>query len=179
MIDESLVRAMKNKEQAAFGQCYQQLSSYLYSIIYRICGVSAVAEEIMQDSFIQGFTSIDQLQQDSHFVGWIKRIAFNQTMSYLRQSKREVNLGDDCPDGLEKDASQIQPTALFDQQLLEQNQMAHLMQKLSEIEKLVVWLYVVEGYSHQEIATLCEKSVSFSKSIVSRSLTKMRAADTD
>jgi len=174
LIDSSIVVAMKQKDQAAFSSCYQQLSAYLYSIIYRICGVSAVSEEIMQDSFIQAFTKIDQLQQDSHFTGWLKRIAFNNTMTYLRHSQREVNVGEQELEEVVGDYSDEIRTDVFDQQLIDQNQMAYLMTQLSSQERLIVWLFVVEGYSHKEIATMSNKTVSFSKSVVCRSLEKMR-----
>jgi RNA polymerase sigma-70 factor (ECF subfamily) len=169
IIDKSIVLAMKQKDEAAFASCYQLLSSYVYSIVLRICGVAAVAEEIMQESFIQAFSSIEQLQQDTHFTPWIKRIAFNKTMAHLRQAKEQVSLTEQHLDSLSFD--------LFDEQLIQQNELAYLLGQLTAQERLIVWMFVVEGYSHKEIATLSNKTESYSKSIVSRSLAKMREID--
>ena len=95
LIDEKLVVAMKAGDESAFSSCYQLLSPLVYSVILRICGRSAIAEEIMQDSFIQAFTNLAQLRQNTHFTPWIKRIAFHKTMTYIEKCKNEVALGDE------------------------------------------------------------------------------------
>ena len=48
------------------------------------------------------------------------------------------------------------------------------MAHVSAEAKLVIWLFIVEGYSHKEIAVLTNKTQSYSKSIVSRNLEKLR-----
>lgn len=166
MIDVQTVKAMRQADEAAFASCYQQLSGYIYSIVLRICGNESVAEEIMQDSFIHGFNQLGQLKNDEAFTAWLKRIAFNKTMLYIRQSQRQVAIEQEHLDTL-LDIG-------FSEQLIAENQLAYLLTHLTAQEKLVVWMFVVEGYSHQEIADLCDKTVSFSKSIVSRSLAKLR-----
>lgn len=171
MIDSQTVRAMKQADEGAFASCYQQLSAYIYTIVYRICSNEAIAEEIMQESFIHGFNQLDQLQNDEAFTPWLKRIAFNKTMAYLKASKREV--------GVEEQHLDSMIDVGFSEQLIAQNQLAYLLTHLTGQEKLVVWMFVVEGYSHQEIAQLCDKTVSYSKSIVSRSLAKLREIDND
>ena len=166
MIDSTLVKAMKKADEAAFASCYEQLSAYIYSIVFRICGSEAIAEEIMQESFIHGFNQLGQLKNDDAFTPWLKRIAFNKTMNHLRHSQREVTLDEQIQDTVVEEC--------FSAQLMAQNQLAYLLGHISAQDKLVVWMFVVEGYSHQEIADLCGKTVSYSKSIVHRSLTKLR-----
>ena len=123
----------------------------------------------MQDSFIQAFGSLEQLREETHFTPWIKRIAFNKTMTYLRKLKDEIDITDEHLDSLQVDA--------FDETLIQQNQLAYLLSYLSEEAKLIVWLFVVEGYTHKEIAELTGKTESFSKSLISRNLAKLRSIE--
>jgi len=166
IVDEHLVIAMKKGNNQSFSFCYKLLSPLIYSIVFRICGRSSIAEEIMQDTFIKAFTSLSQLKKNTHFTPWIKRIAFHKTVTYLNKVKNEVMATDEHLESLKIDD--------FNDALLHQNQMAFLMDHISSEAKLVVWLFIVEGYSHKEIAILTNKTQSYSKSTVSRSLTKLR-----
>ncbi len=55
----------------------------------------------------------------------------------------------------------------------DQNQLELLLGKVSEQHRLIVWLFIVEQYTHEEIAELTNKTVSFSKSVVHRALKKL------
>ncbi len=166
LIDEKLVLAMKEGDESAFSSCYKLLSPFVYSVILRICGRTAIAEEIMQDSFIQAFTNLSQLRQNTHFTPWIKRIAFHKTVTYIGKVKNEVAIVDEHLDSINAE--------IFDDALMQQNHLAFLMGHLPNEAKLIIWLFVVEGYSHKEIAKLTNKSESYSKSLVSRNLAKLR-----
>jgi len=170
VFDKAIVQAMKKGKESAFTACYQQLSPFIYSVIFRICGREAIAEEIMQDSFIQAFSSLSQLQKDSHFIPWIKRIAFNKTINHLRKDKNDLSLTEEH--------FELADAEVFDERLIQQNQLAFLLSHLSPEAKLIVWLFVVEGYTHIEIAELTGKTESFSKSLISRNLAKLRAIQT-
>jgi RNA polymerase sigma-70 factor (ECF subfamily) len=166
IVNEDLVITMKKGNDQSFSSCYKLLSPLIYSIIFRICGRSAIAEEIMQDTFIQAFTNLSQLKDNKHFTPWIKQIAFNKTMTHLNKVKNEVSATDDHLESLKFDD--------FDGTVIHENQLAFLLGHLSAEAKLVVWLFIVEGYSHKEIAVLTNKTQSYSKSIVSRNLEKLR-----
>jgi len=169
IIDKTLVKLMRKGDETAFTLCYQTLSPFIYSVAFRICGRAAIAEEIMQDSFIQAFGNLKQLKKDSLFIPWIKRIAFNYTVTYLRRDKNNFSADEAHLDTLF--------TADFDESFIQQNQLEFLMSHLSKDTKLIIWLFIVEGYSHREIAELTNKTESYSKSIVSRSLSKLRDID--
>ena len=169
IVNEHLVIAMKAGDEDSFSSCYQLLSSSIYSVIFRICGRASIAEEIMQDTFIQAFTSMSQLEKNTHFTGWIKRIAFHKTMTYLNKVKKEEEATDEHLDSLVTDN--------LDCSLLRENQLEFLMTHILGEAKLIIWLFIVEGYSHKEIAELTNKTQSYSKSIVSRNLAKLRSIE--
>jgi RNA polymerase sigma factor (sigma-70 family) len=166
IVNEHLVIAMKEGDDQSFSSCYRLLSPLIFSIVFRICGRTSIAEEIMQDSFIQAFTNLSQLKNNAHFSPWIKRIAFNKTMTHLNKMKNEISATNEHLETLKVDD--------IDGALIHQNQLAFLMSHIPAEAKLVVWLFIVEGYSHKEIASLTNKTQSYSKSIVSRSLEKLR-----
>ena len=166
VVDEHLVIAMKKGDESSFASCYKLLSPLVYSVVFRICDRASIAEEIMQDTFIQAFTNLSQLKQNTHFTPWIKRIAFHKTITHLNKVKHEVSVTDEHLDSLK--------TEVFDNVLMQQNQLAFLLGHLSAEAKLIVWLFIIEGYTHKEIAELTNKTESYSKSLVSRNLAKLR-----
>jgi len=62
----------------------------------------------------------------------------------------------------------------FNEVISQSNLLEYLLEKVSENERLILWLYIVEQYSHEEIANLVSQSPNYSKSIVSRCLQKLR-----
>jgi len=168
-IDKALVNLMRKGDESAFTLCYQTLSPFIYSVAFRICGRAAIAEEITQDSFIKAFNSLQQLKNDTHFIPWIKRIAFNYTVTHLRKDKESVLIDEPEQDSFLADE--------FDNSVILQNQLEFLLSHISNDSRLIIWLFIVEGYSHKEIAQLTNKTQSYSKSIVSRNLAKLREVD--
>lgn len=166
LVDTDLVQGMRNKEEEAFTTCYKQLSPFLYSTILRLLSTPAVSEEVMQESFIQAFNNLHQLDDDKKFVGWIKKIAFNKALNVIRSNKDYSEFDEQNHLGSEN--------SFIETSVENENQLEMLMQALPAQEKLVLWLFVVEGYSHKEIATMVNKTVSYSKSVVHRSLVRMR-----
>jgi RNA polymerase sigma-70 factor (ECF subfamily) len=167
--DEELVLRMKQGEEAAFELCYRSLSKLVYTAIYHICKNEMVANELLQDTFIDAFSKLDSYRETNSFPAWIKRIAFNKTINHINRAKREAELLDQI-DYVEQEPSTVE-LDFSNENLLEQ-----LTAKLSEKESLVIWLYIAEQYSHDEIAKMLNKTPSFSKSIVSRTLKKLRVS---
>lgn len=166
--DEQLVDKMKQGEQEAFKQCYQQLSATIYTAIIKICKNRDTANDLLQDTFVDAFKSIDTFNQTSSFIAWLKRIAFNNTFNFIKKDKRLLIISE-YPDATECS------TANFAVEFENRNLLLHLFNHLSKIECLIMWLYIVEQYTHVEIAKLVNKTPSYSKTIVARCLKKLRA----
>ncbi|MBA6265203.1 MAG: RNA polymerase sigma factor (sigma-70 family) [Colwellia sp.] len=167
--NESLVDKMKAGDQDALEQCYRQLSPLIYTAIFNICRDQGNANDLLQDTFIAAFEKIHSYTSGPQlFPAWIKRIAFNHTFNFLKKHKLTVI-------GIENE-NQITSTDFSIEILHEQhNFLSALLLKISEKERLIIWLYVVEQYSHEEIGNIVKKSPSYSKSVVSRCLKKLRA----
>jgi len=158
---------MKRGKQSAFEHCYRCLSPKVYTAIYQICRNQAISDDILQDTFIDAFEKLESYQSSNSFLSWLKRIAFNKTINVINRNKKSVPLVGDMLDGDSLlDSPEVQ---LGDHQLL-----ISLLSVVSENERFILWLYIVEQYTHNEIALLVEQTPSYSKSIVSRSLKKLR-----
>jgi RNA polymerase sigma-70 factor (ECF subfamily) len=165
--DEKLVSQMKLGEQSAFEHCYRCLSPKVYTAIHQICRNQAIAEDILQDTFIDAFAKLTSYQPSSSFLSWLKRIAFNKTINVINRNKKSQPLAEEM---LESDDFLDSPEI----QLGNRQMLTTLLKAVSENERLILWLYIVEQYTHNEIALLVDQTPSYSKSIVSRSLKKLR-----
>jgi RNA polymerase sigma-70 factor (ECF subfamily) len=113
---------------------------------------------------------------------WLRQIAVNESLMYLRKHKKhKAVISSDEYDYIEdyqdSQCDQAYPASSIDftNRLDCQNDMHSLLSKLPEDMRLVLWLKEVEGYTHNEIATLVNKTPSYSKSVVSRALQFLRA----
>ena len=113
----------------------------------------------------QGSLLLDQFRGESPFWGWLRQIVVNEALMRLR--KRRLNYVDELP---EPEALLGVVTERLDTQDLER-----AMAELTPLTRSVVWLYYVEGYTHEEIAGAFDKSVSFSKSQILRGTQKLRS----
>jgi RNA polymerase sigma-70 factor (ECF subfamily) len=160
---------MKEGDQNAFEQCYRLLSPQIYTAIFNICRDHGNANDLLQDTFVTAFEKINSYTSGQHmFTAWIKRIAFNNTFNFLKKHRLMV-VG---IDGL----NEASTTAGEVETLHEQNDfLTMLLRQISEKERLIIWLYIVEQYSHEEIGKIVNKTPSYSKSVVSRCLKKLRS----
>lgn len=165
--EDRLVDEMKQGNTSAFERCYRVLSPQIYTVIFKICRNEASAQELLQDTFVDIFEKISFYKENRSFVAWAKRIAFNKTINFIKKHNR-IELAENPPEiSFELECDLVKQVA--DSQLIES-----LLSKVSDIERLVLWLFVVEQYNHDEISTLVSKTPSYSKSVVSRALKKIR-----
>ncbi|MCG7533328.1 sigma-70 family RNA polymerase sigma factor [Psychrobium sp. MM17-31] len=164
--DIQLFEQMKNGEQRAFSICYQRLSPTIYSTVLRICHCRSTAQDILQETFIQAFNSLDSLNEPENFIPWCKKISYNKTISWLRKNEKyQQTVLADTQDLI--DNSDIHFT------IEQQSTLTRIMLRVPPQTRLILWLYIAEGYTHEELGALFERSPSYSKSIVSRTLSSI------
>jgi RNA polymerase sigma-70 factor (ECF subfamily) len=162
---------MKKGEQQAFEQCYLNFSPAIYTAIFNICRDQGNANDLLQDTFVSAFEKIHSYTaKDKSFIAWLKRIAFNNTFNFLKKHKLTI-VGID--EGNEAMSTMCEVEMLHEKN----NFLTGLLRTISEKERLIIWLYIVEQYSHEEIGKIVNKSPSYSKSVVSRCLKKLRSKE--
>lgn len=74
-------------------ECYKELvdeySAPVFSFIKGITGNYEDAQDIAQEVFVKGFFSLDKYRGESSFFSWIYRIAYNESISFLRKKKKK------------------------------------------------------------------------------------------
>ncbi|RHJ88990.1 RNA polymerase sigma factor [Parabacteroides bouchesdurhonensis] len=138
-------RSGKRTSQLAL---YKQYAQWLYVVCLRITGNQEEAEEAMQDSFLKIFSRLDQYHNDQCFEAWMHRIAIHTAIDYVRKQKPEWeeipdNYAEPEPDG--PDEEQIR----YSVALVKEG-----MKKLAAGYRVILSLYLFEGYDMEEIASI-------------------------
>ncbi len=161
--DEWLIARAKRGDREALTQIYRRFEAMVYSTALRFLGSSTHAMDALQDSFIAAFKAISSFKGEASLGTWIKQIVINRCLRELRDRKLGTVL--------ESEAELID----LGSHLEREHDLQRALQQLPDRTRAVIWLYFVEGYSHQEIAESFGQSTSFSKSQVQRGSEKLRA----
>jgi len=156
---DQLIKKCKQKNAKAQEQLYRLYSSKLFSICLKYSNDHASAEDNLQDAFITIFDKIIQYKNKGSFEGWIKRVTINTALQKYRKQKVFDIINEEQ---LEEVDVEINDEEVSLDYLLE------IIQQLPHRYRLVFNLYVLDGYSHKEIAEMLDISVGTSKSNLAR-----------
>ncbi len=160
---ESVLAGARRGDPAALEQLFRAYESPVYGLARRICRTAEDAEDVLQETFFEVCRSISRYRGEGSLWGWIRTIAASKALMRLRRNKyRDTDLLDDqlVPSGREDTALRMDLEAA--------------LERLGETSRAVVWLHDVEGYTHDEIAEMMGKTVSFSKSQLARAHVRLR-----
>ncbi|HEY0503601.1 MAG TPA: sigma-70 family RNA polymerase sigma factor [Lysobacter sp.] len=167
-VPDALLARARAGERAAFEQLYRWFERPVFTLAMRIGGDREEAAEVLQDTMLKVLGRIGEFRGGSPFWGWLRQIAVNEALMRLRSRRRlghEIAL-DDEP-GLE-DHAPLPPAAA------DAAQLQRALLELPAVTRSVLWLYHAEGYTHEEIAALMQRTASFSKSQLARGSRRLR-----
>ena len=142
-----LIDACKNNDAKAQMQLYDMYCKAMCVIANRYVKDSFVAEDIMQDSFIKAFQNIQSFKGEVTFGAWLKRIVINNSLDWLKKRKLEiVSLNDEVYERVEENDDWSISYSLQAEYIV------NAIKSLKEKYSVVLSLYLLEGYDHQEIA---------------------------
>ena len=162
--DSELVALARDGDRAAFEELYRRHRNRVYGLVWRLCGGdAALAEDLLQESFIRAWNKLDGFRGDSRFATWLHRLSVNVALSdrriRVRRLERETPL-----EGTAERTATGEKDVYADQRMdLEQ-----AIAKLPERARTVLVLYDIEGYSHAEIAEIAGMAVGSSKAQLHR-----------
>lgn len=152
-----LVVACKSGDRQSQFKLYSLYAKTMYNTALRIVQDDAEAADVLQEAFIDAFTRLDSFRQESTFGLWMKQIVVNKAISALRKRKLELQpleAGDEVADDEQEDnAVELQVEAV-----------KRAIDKLPDGYRLVLTLYLLEGYDHEEIAHILRISEATSRS---------------
>lgn len=159
----------KRGNRIAQKQFYERFKGKMFAVCLRYANSRQDAEDILQDGFVKVFKDLHQFRGEGSLEGWVRRVIVNVALQHIRRQKgglqftefdgQEYKLGEDPPAFEEGDTTQG---------------LVKLMQKLPTGFRTVLNLYVLEDYSHQQIADALGISEGTSKSQLNRAKAFMR-----
>ena len=156
---EKLIEKCKNRDLKAQSEVYHLFAGKLFALCLKYSKNHQDAQDNLQDGFITIFKKIDQYQFKGSFEGWLKRIMINTALQKYRE-KSVLNLvTEEIPERVEVEVDEEEVSLDF---------LLNLIQQLPNQYRLVFNLYVLDGFSHKEIAKMLGISEGTSKSNLSR-----------
>jgi len=174
---EIIVEGCKTKNRSSQQKIYELLYSKMLPVCYRYARSTDEAKDILQDGFIKVFEKIEHYNAGGSFEGWVRRIIVNTAIDSYRKKKKEFFIEDESRI---KDENEWEDTDNESEYSgLSINDIVEAMQNLSPAYQAVFNLYVMEGYSHQEIADELGVSIGTSKSNLAKAKANMKTMLTE
>lgn len=163
---KELIHECKKHNRKAQRELYDRLSSKLFASCLKYAPNYQEAQDILQDSFITIYSKIDQFKDEGSFEGWCRRIAVNTALMRYRGAK-VVDLVNE--EQIKDEAIEIEENDDVDL-----NTMLSMIQQLPDRYRMVFSMYVLDDFSHKEIANMMNITVGTSKSNLARARQQLK-----
>jgi RNA polymerase sigma-70 factor (ECF subfamily) len=162
--DETLVARTQKGDSAAFDVLVGRYKERLYATVYHMTANHEDANDLVQDTFIKAFKSIESFRGHSSFYTWVYRIAVNRTINFLKRRKNRNQYSlDDLDSSIQTDPDLVEMmshvTPRREAGLTElQEKLNEALQKRSEPHRAVVTMHDIQGMTHADIAKVLKCS---------------------
>ena len=168
-VPDLVVARARRGEAAAIEELVRTFEVPVFTLARRLVRDPGDAEDILQETFLEMTRSLPRFRGDGSFAGWLRRITTTKGLQKLRQAAGRPEL-----DSLPEDDSRHPGTGDHASSAGASVDLRALLERLPDAARAVVWLHEVEGFSHEEIATLMGMTPSFSKSQLQRAVARLR-----
>lgn len=149
--DSNIIDQCRKGQHLAQMQIYSTFYKRVYNACYRVLYDSLEAEDAMQESFLKAFSSLDNYKNSVPFEAWLVRIGINTSIDKLRKRNLETV---DFNENIKYDMVDSDDSEEWEQILDRVEQVKTAITKLPESSRLIVNLYLIEGYDHEEISEI-------------------------
>jgi RNA polymerase sigma-70 factor (ECF subfamily) len=156
---KKLINDCKNNNRKAQEQLYRLYSGKLFAVCLKYSRNYAEAQDNLQDGFLIIFQKIGQYSFKGSFDGWLKRVMINNVLQQYRQQTFLSLVNEDIAEDYEIE---------LDDDEISLDYLLKIIQELPDRYRLVFNLYVIDGYSHAEIAEMLNINIGTSKSNLAR-----------
>jgi RNA polymerase sigma factor (sigma-70 family) len=169
-VPEALLVLARAGDLGAQQAIYVAVAPATLTLIRRFVGHGAISQDLFQDTMVTLYERLTQFRGEAPLGAWLRQIAISKCLMHLRSPWNRARL---CL-VVDKDTSAA-PTALTTAaSCAEMIDVERALAHLAPTARAVLWMYEVEGYSHEEIARSFGRSVSFSKSQLARAHARLR-----
>jgi RNA polymerase sigma-70 factor, ECF subfamily len=155
--DRELVQRSRQGDTAAFNELVLRHQEKIFNAVYRFCSNWEDACDITQRAFINAFRKIAEFQGDSAFTTWMYRIAFNQSISFRRESGRQkaVSLYSKDDEMVREPAYEENPGERMEADD-SRRKVQQALALLEEEDRQIIILKDLQGHSYDEIAAVLD-----------------------
>ena len=172
-VDPELLRRACAGDAKAEAELYSVVAPAVFGLVRRLICNRTIAEDVFQESMVSFFLHLSSFRNAAPIGAWLRQIAVSKSLMHLRSPWHRMRLELDN-DLHSADLPEVK-LCNFETQTAAQLDLERALARLSPVTRAIIWLFDVEGYSHEEIGRLFKRSASFSKSQVSRGHQKLRA----
>lgn len=164
---QTIINGCIRKDRTSQYALYREFYSYGIAICRRYVVNEEIVADILNDGFLKVFTHIDKYDPGQPFKAWLGRIITNTAIDHYRANLRFAD-----HDDVTEHETVGHATTIYDQ--LAYKDLLSLIHRLSPAYRTVFNLYAIDGYSHEEIASLLQISVGTSKSNLFKARQKLQ-----
>lgn len=149
--DSQIIEQCKRGERKAQMQLYSTFYKKVYNTCFRILHNSFESENAMQECFLKVFSNLDSYNNIVPFEAWVVRIAVNTSIDKLRKKNLELV---ELNENINYDIADLDESEDWNQIVAKVEQVKAAIQKLPDASRLIINLYLIEGYDHEEIGEI-------------------------
>ncbi len=168
MTEQELIDRCLKKDARAQKMLYDKLGPKMMGVCLRYSSSLEEAQDVLQDGFIKVFEKLGAYTGKGSFEGWARRVFVNTALDAIRRNKN-LKLNQQI-----EDVAYSLKSNDFILESLAAEDLLKVLQQIPHGYRTVFNLYVIEGYSHKEIAEMLDITVSTSKSQFSRAKALLR-----
>jgi RNA polymerase sigma factor (sigma-70 family) len=169
-VPAELIASAREGAESACARLYAAVAPATFGLICRLVAGRAAAEDLFQETMMTVFERLGSFRGEAPLGAWVRQIAVSKCLMYLRspwqRARLELTSWNEESALAEPAARTESPGECLD--------VERALASLSPTARAVVWLFEVEGYSHQEIAQAFGRTASFSKSQLARAHRRLR-----
>jgi RNA polymerase sigma-70 factor (ECF subfamily) len=164
-----LVVECKQGSKKACYELYRLYSKAMLNIAFRIVGNIAEAEDVLQEAFLDAFNRVKDFRQETTFGLWLKQIVVHRSINLLRKRKMElVDIDGGQLDNIAEDEADDDEEIVYKVAIIKE-----AMKELPDGYRVVLSLYLLEGYDHEEIGQVLNISENTSRTQFLRAKRKL------
>jgi len=167
-----LIADCRKNNRTAQIKLYELFAKRMYNTSLRILKNRMLAEDAVQEAFINAFRTLDNFRGEVPFEAWLRRIVINQSIDQMRKENKVFlepveNIKLVGPDEFDLDDDFIEKEHLI-------NEVKKQLNELPNGYRIILSLYYLEGYDHEEISQILHITSSTSRSQLTRAIKKLR-----
>lgn len=167
-IHQKIIDACVENDQKAQYKIYNLYYKAMYNSAIRILNNKMEAEDVMQEAFLDAFRNIHQYDRTATFGAWLKRIVINKSINNLRKTKNF-----DSFEELNHEIEDIRDEEHLETVSFKIEEILKCIEKLPTAYRIIISLYLLEGYDHEEISKILNISYNATRTKYSRAKQKL------